>query len=115
MRRNGEKAVAKLYRRGIQPDFRLLAILSQSVGDTVVRVLDHGVSDGAAYELLEYVPGGTLEQLMRAGPLPRADIRRVVQEIADALAGIHAHGILHRDLKPENVLVRTAVAPATSR
>ena len=106
--RNGEKAVAKLYRRGIQPDFRLLAILSQSVGDTVVRVLDHGVSDGAAYELLEYVPGGTLEQLMRAGPLPRADIRRVVQEIADALAGIHAHGILHRDLKPENVLVRTA-------
>ena len=104
--RSGGNAVVKLYRRGIQPDFRLLDVLARSVGDTVVRVLDHGMSDGAAYELLEYVPGGTLEQLMRAGPLPRADIRRVVQDIADALGGIHAHHILHRDLKPENILVR---------
>jgi hypothetical protein len=107
-RKTGDKAVAKLYRRGIQPDFRLLTILSQSVGQTVVRVLDHGVADGAAYELLEYVPGGTLEALMEGGPLPKDDIKAMVREIADALAGIHAHGILHRDLKPENVLVRTS-------
>jgi hypothetical protein len=110
--RSGGKAVAKLYRKGITPDFRLLAVLAQSVGDAVVRVLDCGVSDGTAYELLEYVPGGTLEDLMRAGPLPVSDIRRIVQEIADALAGIHAHHILHRDLKPENVLVRS-VSPLT--
>jgi hypothetical protein len=107
-RGTGDKAVAKLYRKGIQPDFRLLAVLAQSVGETVVRVLDHGVSDGAAYELLEYVPGGTLEALLASGPLPKDDIRAMVREIADALAGIHAHGILHRDLKPENVLVRSA-------
>ena len=106
--KTGDKAVAKLYRRGIQPDFKLLSILTQSVGSTVVKVIDHGVSDGAAFELLEYVPGGTLEQLMRDGPLSKADLRRVVAEIAEALTGIHAHGILHRDLKPENVLVRSA-------
>jgi hypothetical protein len=105
--RSGERRVAKLYRKGIAPDFRLLAILAQAVGDTVVRVLAHGVSDGAAYELLEYIPGGTLEDLMRAGPLPKADIKRIVREIADALNGIHAHRILHRDLKPENVLIRS--------
>lgn len=103
----GERRVAKLYRRGIAPDFRLLDVLSQAVGDAVVRVLAHGVSDGVAYELLEYVPGGTLEDLMRAGPLPRSDIRRIVKEIADALNGIHAQRILHRDLKPENVLIRS--------
>ena len=107
-KRTGDKAVAKLYRKGIQPDFRLLAILTQAVGHTVVRVLDHGVSDGGAYELLEYIPGGTLEALMEGGPLPKDDIKAVVREIADALAGIHAHGILHRDLKPENVLVRAS-------
>lgn len=105
-RNTGDKAVAKLYRRGIQPDFRLLELLAREVGDTVVRVLDHGVSDGAAYELLEYVPGGTLDTLMRSGPLPKSDIRRIVQQIADALRGIHAQRILHRDLKPDNVLVR---------
>lgn len=111
-RASGEKAVAKLYRRGIQPDFRLLDILARAVGDTVVRVLDHGVSDGAAYELLEYIPGGTLEAQLRAGPVPKSDIRRIVQQIADALHGIHAQHILHRDLKPDNVLVRTH-APLT--
>jgi len=105
--KTGERCVAKLYRRGIAPDFKLLDILAGSVGDTVVRVLAHGVSDGAAYELLEYVPGGTLEDLLRAGPLPKSDLRRIVKEIADALAGIHAHRILHRDLKPENVLIRS--------
>ena len=98
--------VAKLYRRGVAPDFKLLEILARSVGDTVVRVLGHGISDGAAYELLEYIPGGTLEDLLRAGPLPKSDLRRIVKEIADALNGIHAHRILHRDLKPENVLIR---------
>jgi hypothetical protein len=106
--RSGQRRVAKLYRRGIAPDFRLLEILAQSVGDTVVRVLAHGTSDGAAYEVLEYIPGGTLEALLRAGPLPKADLKRVVREIADALNGIHAHRILHRDLKPENVLIRQA-------
>ena len=105
--KSGDRCVAKLYRRGIAPDFKLLDILARSVGDSVVRVLAHGVSDGAAYELLEYVPGGTLEDLLRAGPLPKSDLRRIVQEIADALAGIHAHRILHRDLKPENVLIRS--------
>ena len=105
--KTGERRVAKLYRRGIAPDFRLLDVLAQAVGDTVVRVLAHGISDGAAYELLEYVPGGTLQDLLRAGPLPKEDIRRIVKEIAEALTGIHAHRILHRDLKPENVLIRT--------
>ena len=104
--KSGERCVAKLYRRGVAPDFKLLEILARSVGDTVVRVLGHGISDGAAYELLEYIPGGTLEDLLRAGPLPKSDLRRIVKEIADALNGIHAHRILHRDLKPENVLIR---------
>lgn len=107
-RKTGDKVVAKLYRKGIQPDFRLLGILAQAVGDTVVKVLGHGVSDGAAYELLEYVPGGTLEDLLRRGPLPMSDVRRIVAQVADALHGIHAQRILHRDLKPDNVLVRSA-------
>ena len=72
-----------------------------------MRVLAHGESDGAAYEILEYLPGGTLKDLLRAGPLLRSDIRRIVSEVADALNGIHAHRILHRDLKPENVLIRS--------
>jgi hypothetical protein len=105
--RSRERRVAKLYRKGIEPDARLLAIVAASVGDHLVRVLAHGVSEGVAYELLEYIPGGTLADLMRSGPLSRDDVRRIASEIADSLNGIHVHHILHRDLKPENVLVRS--------
>jgi len=104
---SGERSVVKLYRKGVDPDFRLLDILAESAGTTVVRVLEHGVSEGVAYERLEYVPGGTLDAFLREGPLASADVRRIVSQIADALQRIHAHRILHRDLKPENVLVRS--------
>ena len=103
---HGERSVVKLYRKGIDPDFRLLDILAASAGASVVRVLAHGVSDGVAYERLEYVSGGTLADYLREGPLAAADVRGIVAQIADALTRIHAHRILHRDLKPDNVLVR---------
>ncbi len=103
----GEPFVAKLYRKGLSPDLRLLDLLARADGDYVVRVVAHGVSDGVAYEVQEYLPQGTLRDLLAAGPLTLSAVRRVVKELADALDGIHAQHILHRDLKPENVLVRS--------
>ena len=103
----GPPAVVKLYRKGLRPDFDLLAILAASVGDAVVHVLAHGVSDGVAYEVLEYLPGGTLQAYLEAGPVPASEVRAIVAQIADALRGIHAHRIIHRDVKPENVLLRS--------
>ncbi len=55
--------------------------------------------------VLEYLPGGSLEERLAAGrPLPDADARRIATEIAAGLAHAHAHGVVHRDLKPANVL-----------
>jgi len=55
--------------------------------------------------VLEYLPGGTLEDLLRQkGRLPDADVHRIAAEIAAGLAHAHAHGLVHRDLKPSNVL-----------
>ena len=103
----GEQCVAKLYRQGLEPDLRLLALLAQAEGDYLVRLRAYGVSDGVAYEVQEYLRHGTLRQVLAAGPVPHAEVRRIVKELADALTGIHAQRILHRDLKPENVLVRS--------
>lgn len=103
----GGRCVAKLYRRGFAPDPRLVRLLAGHPGEHIVRVLAHGTSEGIHYEIVEYIPQGTLRELMAKGPMPRDDVIAIVREIAAALDEIHAHKILHRDLKPENVLVRT--------
>lgn len=101
----GEALVAKLYRRGIQPDSALLARLS-AAGPHVVNFLGYGVADGVAWELMEYCRAGNLRDVIRRGLLSRDTLQRLVQELAAGLMEVHAQRILHRDLKPENVLVR---------
>lgn len=71
----------------------------------VVRIYDLGVSDDHAHIAMEYLSGGDLKQRMRAG-IPEVDALSYTQQIASALAEVHAVGILHRDLKPGNIMLR---------
>ena len=53
-----------------------------------------------------YIPAPSLDQLVHAcGPLPVPALRWLAAGCAEALASIHAAGLVHRDLKPSNVLV----------
>ena len=71
----------------------------------VNQVYDYGESDDRPFIVLEYLGGGSLEDLLRAnGALPDEDTHRVASEIAAGLAHAHARGVVHRDLKPSNVL-----------
>src|SRR5579864_1616883 len=72
----------------------------------IVRVTDHGEDDGLAYIVMELLEGETLEQRrLRESPLPVEAIRKVIAQIARALAQAHAEKVIHRDLKPANVFV----------
>jgi tRNA A-37 threonylcarbamoyl transferase component Bud32 len=104
--------VAKLYRPGIVPKTEVLERVNRAGFAHVVRLIAFGISDGIGYEVMEYCPAGSLRRLMtesKADPLPRDVLRQIVEEIAAALAALHAIDIIHRDLKPENVLVRRRV------
>jgi hypothetical protein len=72
----------------------------------VVSAFDYGTHYGRPYLVVEYVAGGTLSARLKEG---RTDWDPVTlaRELLDALAHIHAVGILHRDLKPANVLFGT--------
>uniref|UniRef100_UPI001C5D4262 serine/threonine-protein kinase n=1 Tax=Pseudonocardia nigra TaxID=1921578 RepID=UPI001C5D4262 len=53
-----------------------------------------------------YVPGPSLAERVRAdGPLPPAELTALARGLLDALAAVHAAGLVHRDLKPSNVLL----------
>ncbi|MFG2789815.1 PQQ-binding-like beta-propeller repeat protein [Streptomyces sp. NPDC048419] len=54
----------------------------------------------------QFIPGPTLsEHVKRNGPMPSAQLRRLMAGLAEALRDIHRVGVVHRDLKPSNVLL----------
>jgi tetratricopeptide (TPR) repeat protein len=78
----------------------------------LLRLLDcgvHGRGAGArTYLVFEAVMGQTLRGLLDDfGTVPEARARHIGAEVADALATIHAAGLVHGDVKPENVILGT--------
>lgn len=61
--------------------------------------------DGVPFLILQYVRGRTLEERISAeGPLPLTEARRILRDLAGALAAAHEQGFVHRDVKPGNVM-----------
>jgi eukaryotic-like serine/threonine-protein kinase len=83
---------------------RLAARLSHQ---NVVKVFDAGEADGKPYIVMEYVPGRTVDELLKRRR--RVSPPEAIDLVAQACEGIqhaHEHGLIHRDVKPGNLLVR---------
>jgi hypothetical protein len=60
---------------------------------------------GLGYIVMAQVDGPTLKEFIPPGTAAsESDARRIMAEIAGALAAAHARGVVHRDIKPANVL-----------
>ena len=71
----------------------------------IVQIHEDGDHEGLPYFSLEFVPGGSLAQLIGGKPQPPRAAAAMVMELCRAMAEAHARGIIHRDLKPANVLL----------
>ncbi len=96
----GDPAFSERFRA----EARTMAALSDP---NIVEIYDVGNAHGVAYLVMQFVPGESLHGLLhRVGPLPPADVMRIVAHAGRALHQAHVHGILHRDVKPGNLLIR---------
>ncbi|MEA2494082.1 MAG: eukaryotic-like serine/threonine-protein kinase [Thermoleophilaceae bacterium] len=73
----------------------------------LVKVFDFSVDSERPFLIMEYVPGGTLVEASGRA----LDAEALARELLDAVAHIHAAGILHRDIKPANVLLGAEGSP----
>jgi predicted Ser/Thr protein kinase len=72
----------------------------------VAEVIDTDVTGDMPYIVTQYVPGRTLDEVVReTGPVQGALLARLASGLAQALAAVHGAGVVHRDLKPGNVMM----------
>lgn len=110
----GRRAVAvKVVRRELADDpefrrrFRREVEVAQRVqGLYTAPVLDTDPDAPRPWLATAYVAGPTLQEAVAEhGPLPTPVVARILAGCAEALASVHAAGLVHRDFKPGNVLL----------
>ena len=73
----------------------------------IVEIYDVGDYKGHHYIVMEFVPGRTLKQVIRArGPLLKEEAVDIMKQLTSAVSEAHSKGIIHRDIKPQNVIVK---------
>lgn len=72
----------------------------------LVRCHAHGEDQGHLFLVLEFVPGGDVQQLLdRTQRLTEHDALTVIRQTALGLAHAHDRNLIHRDVKPANLFI----------
>lgn len=110
--RTGERVALKRVRPGAGAErLRREALVLASLRHPHLLRLRRVVPDGgepvpAPVLVLDYVPGGSLATLLRArGTMAPGEVVTVATPVAQALASVHARGVVHGDVSPANVLL----------
>ena len=105
---HAERAWSEDERARMLREARTVANLSHPA---IVPLLAFGETATSVHMVMPYVAGETLANVLRTTErLDPTEARRILIEVADALAYAHGEGVLHRDIKPENILLERAGA-----
>jgi len=89
------------YRVRFEREAKAIAALKHPA---IVPVYDYGEENVLFYIAMRYMRGGALPGRIAGGPLPVAEVTRILGRIAPALDHAHGQGVLHRNLRAGSVL-----------
>jgi serine/threonine protein kinase len=111
--KDNKNYILKLYHYSVNPKEDNLAKI-RDISDKnpihFVRLYDNGRSpelDQRAYEIMEYVENGSLDNYIQSGEARNFDFNTVVSQISEAIEVLRELRIVHSDIKPPNILVRS--------
>ena len=87
-------------RDGLMKRFDMEFETGQIESDYLVHSIDHGVTMGNPYIVMELCTGGDVVTLSEHSKL---NLSKIAIHVLKGLGALHACGKVHRDLKPENV------------
>ena len=95
------------FRREIKTRFlREAETAAQLSHPNIVPIYTVDESEGLVFFEMAYISGDNLaKRLHDRGVLPVDEVRRILRDVADALAYAHERGVVHRDIKPDNILL----------
>ena len=83
---------------------REIAVIADLRHPNIVEYITHGsLPDGRPFFAMEYLEGEDLVHRQRHAPLGMKDAVEVIRRSAQAMAAVHARGVVHRDLKLGNI------------
>lgn len=74
--------------------------------DHVCSVTDFFEENDTSYYVMQYIDGVSLaKRVKEEGPIRESEVRRILDQMLDALEDIHSKNIYHFDIKPGNIML----------
>ncbi|XP_063281010.1 serine/threonine-protein kinase PAK 3-like [Prinia subflava] len=103
----GEVAIKKMSLREQNRERAVneILVLKDKKNSNIVNSLDSFLVDGDLWLVMEYMDGGTLQDVVRQTRMAEGEMAAVSRECLQGLDFLHSNWVIHRDLKSSNILL----------